>query len=56
MSAAREDLSDVTVTAPRVWHGGRLVERGTVLAGLAVKDAEALAAAGVGTVYRPPAR
>ena len=51
-TAAAEELADVTVTAARVWHAGRIVEVGTVLAGLRREDAEALEAAGVGTVYR----
>lgn len=51
-AAAAEDLADVTVSAPRVWHAGRIVAAGTVLAGLRVADAEALEAAGVGVVYR----
>ena len=51
-AAAAEDLADLTVSAPRVWHAGRTVEVGTILAGLRREDAEALEAAGVGTVYR----
>ena len=51
-TAGREDLADLTVTADRVWSAGRFVEVGTVLAGLPRAAAEALEAAGVGTVYR----
>lgn len=51
-TATAEDLADLTVTAPRVWHAGRIVAAGTVIAGLRREDAEALEAAGVGTVYR----